>query len=142
KVFTRANGLLSDQFNYNSSYKDESGNLYFGSVKGLIRFDPRNYRETDYQAPVYITGFQVHNQELRIGSEDSPLRSSIIFTKKVDLKYNQSTFSIDFAALSFTSPTMTEYAYKMEGLDKEWVRLKKNRKVYFTNMAPGKYTFL
>ncbi|NGM61530.1 histidine kinase [Sphingobacterium sp. SGG-5] len=142
KVFTRANGLLSDQFNYNSSYKDESGNLYFGSVKGLIRFDPRNYRETDYQAPVYITGFQVHNQELRIGTEDSPLRSSIIFTKTIKLKYNQSTFSIDFAALSFTSPTMTEYAYKMEGLDKEWVRLKKNRKVYFTNMAPGKYTFI
>jgi len=142
KVFTRANGLLSDQFNYNSSYKDTFGNLYFGSVKGLIRFNPKNYQEADYQAPVYITGFQVHNQELRIGTENSPLRSSIIFTEKLNLKYNQSTFSIDFAALSFTSPTMTEYAYKMEGLDKEWIRLKTNRKVYFTNIAPGKYTFL
>lgn len=140
-VFTRSNGLLSDQFNYNSSYKDKLGNLYFGSVKGLIRFQPRDYIEVSFQAPVYITGFQVHNQELEIGGNDSPLQSSIIFTEKVVLKHNQSTFSIDFAALSFSAPSMTEYAYRMEGLDKDWTRLKTNRKVYFTNIAPGKYRF-
>jgi len=141
KVLTQANGLLSDQFNYNSSYKDADGNLYFGTVKGLVRFDPKNYSETQYQAPVYITGFQIDNQELHIGTDDSPLHSSIIFTEKIALKYNQSTFSIDFAALGYVSPTMTEYAYKMEGLDKEWTRIKTNRKVYFTNIAPGKYVF-
>src|SRR5690606_11461269 len=141
-VFTRANGLLSEQFNYKSSYKDTFGNLYFASVTGLIRFNPNNYQEADYRAPAYITGMQVHNQELRIATDNSPRRSSIIFTERLNLKYNQSTFSIDFAALNFTSHTMTEYAYKMEGLDKEWIRLKTNRKVYFTNIAPGKYTFL
>jgi signal transduction histidine kinase len=36
---------------------------------------------------------------------------------------------------------MTEYAYKMEGLDQEWNYLKTNRKVYFTNLAPGNYYF-
>ena len=141
KVFTRSSGLLSDQFNYNSSYKDRLGNLYFGSVKGLVRFNPRHYQEMPSEAPVYITGFQIHNQEMRIGDPESPLQNSIVFIKKIALKHNQSTFSIDFAALSYTSPTMTEYAYKMEGLDKDWITLKTNRKVYFTNIAPGKYRF-
>ncbi len=36
---------------------------------------------------------------------------------------------------------MNEYAYKMEGLDKEWTFLKSNRKVYYTKLAPGNYTF-
>ncbi|MNK82691.1 Sensor histidine kinase TodS [compost metagenome] len=36
---------------------------------------------------------------------------------------------------------MTEYAYKMTGLYKDWEYLKTNRKVYFTKLAPGKYTF-
>lgn len=141
KVFTKANGLLSDQFNYNSSFKDSTGNLYFGTVNGLIQFNPKDYVEEQYQAPVYITGFQVHNEELQIGEGDSSLDSSIIYAEKIVLKHHQSTFSIDFAALSYTSPPMTEYAYKMEGLDKEWTRLKTNRKVYFTNIRPGKYTF-
>ncbi len=39
-VYTKASGLLNDQFNYNSAYKDSSGNMYFGSVRGLIRFNP------------------------------------------------------------------------------------------------------
>lgn len=141
KVFTQANGLPSDQFNYNSSYKDSVGNLYFGTVNGLIRFNPKNYIEEQYQAPVYITGFQVHNEELQIGESHSSLDSSIIYAETIVLKHHQSTFSIDFAALSYTSPTMTEYAYKMEGLDKEWTRIKTNRKTYFTNIRPGKYIF-
>ncbi|MEO6636774.1 MAG: two-component regulator propeller domain-containing protein, partial [Ginsengibacter sp.] len=39
-VYTRDNGLLNDQFNYHSGYKDEDGRLYFGSVKGMISFMP------------------------------------------------------------------------------------------------------
>lgn len=141
KVFTKANGLLGDQFNYNSAYKAPDGTLYFGSVKGLIRFNPANYRENAYEPPVYITGIQVYNRELEISKQGSPLTRSISFTDRIELKHNQSSFSIDFAALSFVSPGMTEYAYKMEGLDKEWTHIRTNRKAYFTELPPGTYLF-
>ena len=36
---------------------------------------------------------------------------------------------------------MSEYAYKMEGLDRDWIYLKTNRKVYFTELTPGTYYF-
>ena len=36
---------------------------------------------------------------------------------------------------------MNEYSYKMEALDKDWTLLKANRKVYFTELPPGLYTF-
>ncbi len=48
---------------------------------------------------------------------------------------------LTFASLSYTAPEMSEYAYKMDGLEKEWTYLKTNRKVYFTNLSPGSYTF-
>ncbi|HUC80076.1 MAG TPA: two-component regulator propeller domain-containing protein [Flavisolibacter sp.] len=139
-TFTSANGLLNDQFNYSSGLKDETGRLYFGSVKGMISFDPGSFRRNDFVPPVYITGFQVHNNEVTIG-EQSLLKQSILFTKAVELAHDQSSFSIDFAALSYTAPQMNTYAYKMEGIDTKWNTLEKNRKVYFTNLAPGKYTF-
>ncbi|WP_090607177.1 two-component regulator propeller domain-containing protein [Parapedobacter koreensis] len=140
-VFTQANGLLSDQFNYNSAYKSPDGTLYFGSVKGLVKFNPANYRESTFQPPVYITGLQVYNHELEISKKGSPLLQSITFTDHIELNHNQSSFSIDFAALSFVSPGMTEYAYKMEGLDKAWTHIRTNRKVYFTELPPGDYLF-
>ena len=115
--------------------------MYFGSVKGLIAFNPDSFINNNYIPPVYITGFQVNNTELVAGQKNSPLHQSVSLTKKISLPYNQSSFSIDFAALSFTAPETIEYAYKMEGLDEDWTYIKSNRKVYFTNLAPGSYTF-
>ncbi|MDB5013355.1 MAG: hybrid sensor histidine kinase/response regulator, partial [Daejeonella sp.] len=141
KVYTRANGLLSDQFNYNSAYKDSKGVLYFGCVKGLVAINPTQFITSTYKPPVYFTGFQIYNTEATIDGNASPLHKSISFTDTIKLKYNQSTFSIDFSALSFTSPEMIQYAFKMEGLEKDWTHIKTNRKAYFTELSPGTYTF-
>ena len=140
-VYTKANGLLNDQFNFSSAYKDGKERMYFGSVKGLISFCPGDFARSNFTPLVYITGFQVNNKDLVINKKGSPLTKSITNTNKIELAYNQSTFSIDFASLSYTAPEMSEYAYKMEGLEKDWTYLKTNRKVYFTNLAAGTYTF-
>lgn len=142
RVYSKSHGLLTDQFNYNSGYKDKNGQLYFGSVKGLISFYPDSIKEHDYAAPVFLTGFQLNNEELGINKKGSPLAESISFTRKMVLSHDQSTFSIDFAALTFTSPNTVNYVYKMEGLDDKWTRLQTNRKVYFTELKPGEYTFI
>jgi signal transduction histidine kinase/ligand-binding sensor domain-containing protein len=139
-IYNRANGLLNEQFNYNSGYKDATGQLYFGSVKGMISFNPNNFARNNFVPPVYITGFQVQNKELLI-RKGSPLSQSIVTTDAITLPYDQSSFSIDFAALSYIAPRMNAYAYKMEGLDRGWTHLASNRKVYFTNLSPGRYTF-
>ena len=141
KIFTVADGLLNNQFNWNSAYKDSAGKMYFGSVKGMISFDPENFTSNNINPPVYITGIQVYNKELAINKEKFSLTKSITYTDKVTLPHNRSTISIDFAALSYTSPEKNEYAYKMEGLDNEWTPLKSNRKAYFTELPPGSYTF-
>ena len=140
-TYTRANGLLNDQFNFSSAYKDPAGMMYFGSVKGMISFNPAAFARNSFIPPVYITGFQVDNEDLPVAREGAILKKSISYTDKIVLDYYQSTFSIDFAALSYTAPEMAEYAYKMEGLDKDWTYLKRNRKAYFTGLAPGNYIF-
>ncbi|MDV6220832.1 two-component regulator propeller domain-containing protein [Flavitalea sp. BT771] len=141
KVYTRANGLLNDQFNYNSGFKDKDGKLYFGGVRGLITFFPNDFALGGFTPSVFITGFQVDNVELKISQDSSYLKKSIIYTDRIALPYDQSSFSIDFAALSYAAPERTEYSYFMQGLDKAWTHLSTNRKVYFTNLAPGAYTF-
>lgn len=127
-TYTRAHGLLNDQFNYNSGYKDQQGRLYFGSVKGLTRFSPGDLNNINTTPPVFITGLQVQDQEV-LPDEDGTLV----------LPWDRSTFSVDVAALTYIAPEMTSYSYLMEGLDQEWTVLKNNRKLYFTNVKPGNY---
>jgi len=139
QVYTQSNGLLNDQFNYHSGYLHTDGSLYIGSIRGMIHFQPKNFSRNEYQPNLYITGLQVMNKEISIDS--NILTQSILFTPKITLPYNQSTISLDFASLSFTSPQTTVYRYKLEGVDKDWTELSTNRKVYFTNLAPGDYKF-
>ncbi len=140
-TYTKDNGLLTNQFNYNSGYQDTSGKMYFGSVKGMVTFNPYDMMRTSSSAPIFITGFSVENKEQEIDSQHSLLKKSIINTTDITLPFDKSSFSIEFAALSYISPEMTEYSYFMKGLDKEWTAIKPNRKVYFTNLAPRKYVF-
>lgn len=139
-IFTKNNGLLSDQFNYNSGFKDEDGMMYFGSLKGFIRFNPHQLIQDLKAYPVYLTGIQINNKELAVNQQGSPLQQSIIHTSTITLKADQSTFSINFAALNYAAPEMTEYAYRLEGLDQEWIDLKSERKIYFTKLPAGTYT--
>lgn len=141
RIYTKANGLLTDQFNYNSAYKDASGRMYFGSVKGMVSFNPDEFTTNTIAPPVYITGFQVHNKELAVAQNGSPLKRSILVTRKIVLNHKSSSFSIDFSALSYNSPGTLEYAYRMDGLDNQWTYIKTNRKVYFTELPAGVYTF-
>ena len=141
KSFTKSNGLLGDQLNYKSSFQDDQGKMYFGGVNGLIAFTPSGLEENKFKPAVFFTGLQVNNKELQINARTSPLQQSVSFTDNLVLAHDQSTFSIDFAALSYTAPKMIAYKYQMEGLDQAWVYLTTNRKVYFTNLSPGTYTF-
>lgn len=141
KLYTTAQGLLSDQFNYNSGYKAPDGTMYFGSVKGMISFNPAHFKTPSFVPPVYITHLQVNNKDQLVNKDGSSLQQSILYTNEVTLPYDRSTLSLDVAALSYSMPGTNEYLYKMEGLDKDWISMQSNRRIYYTKLPPGNYTF-
>lgn len=142
RVYRQSDGLLSEQFNYNSGLVSKLGKIYIGSMEGLIVFSPDEFKENHFVPPVYITRFSIFNKEVNSISSDSQLsESSIIHTDKIELKYNQSNISFDFVSLSYSSPLSNTYAYKMEGVDQDWVYTKNSHSASYTNLQPGVYTF-
>lgn len=77
KVYTVANGLLSNQFNYQSSYKDKNGRIYFGCINGFISFAPSSFIDNDFLPSVLITDFMLFNKKVVVGEKGSPLKQSI-----------------------------------------------------------------
>jgi len=140
KVYTKANGLTTDQFNYNAAYKDAQGNMYFGSVDGMIFFNQKNFVKNTYTPPLYITDIKINNKEVNLADPEGPIQGSISSIEKLNLKHNQSSISVDVAALSYNAPQMTKYWYKLEGLNTDWVELNKSHTAYFTKLSPGSYT--
>ena len=141
KTYTRVDGLLGDQFNYKSGYKTPDGRLYFGGLNGFIAFDPLSFTENEVIPPVVITGFRLFDREDETGTLNSILTSSIYNRKEVCLKHDQSSFTIDFAALSYVAPEKNSYSYILEGFEDKWTQSTGKHSVTYSNVPPGKYVF-
>ncbi len=140
-VYRKENGIVNNHFSYNSTYKDNNGKMYFGTLNGFIAFNPFDFNTGDYIPPVYVTNFEVAGKKWNQIKKKHGTDQSIIETKEIKLKHNQSTFNLNFVAPSFSNPMATKYRYKLEGFDKDWIYPKDNGEVYYKNVSPGKYRF-
>ncbi len=134
-------GLISNEFKPNACFKSNDGQFYFGG-KGVIVFNPDSIKRNPIIPPVYITDFKIFNKSIRIGENDSILKSQISETKELTLAHRYNFFSFDFVALNFSSSTKNEYAYKLEGFDKDWVYIQNRHTASFTGLDAGTYVFL
>lgn len=140
RVFTTSDGLLSDQFNYKSSFKDASGKLYFGSIDGFVLFDPSSFKENVYQPSIVITDFLLFNKSVTASDAGSPLRESILFANEIELQSNQNVFSLQIALLTFQSSTKHTVVYRLEGLSDKWQELGANHVIHYSHLPYGRYT--
>ncbi len=140
-TYTRDNGLITDQFNYSSSYRAADGSIYFGSIKGLVAFHPEDFNQVLKPPPLYLTTLEINNEVVLGGKKDSPLNSSISYTDDIVLAHDQNNVNLEFAALDYSAAKAIKYRYRLRGLSDAWIYLSRNRKVYFTGLTPGKYIF-
>ena len=138
--YTITDGLQSNEFVHGSFHKNASGELFFGGVNGFNIFHPDSIEHNTFVPPVVLTGFQIFNKKIEPGKHTS-LATEISEARKINLSYRESVFSIDYAALNYTNPQENQYAYKMDGFDKEWIYSGNKRSATYTNLDPGRYIF-
>jgi len=142
--FTTENGLQADEFKQNSALRSSDGALYFGGVNGFNKFFPDQVIESNYDPKLVFTRFELFNREVvpsNTPGEDSPLKEDISEAKSINLKYNQSVLSFQYAALDFDSPEKKKYAYILDGFDKDWNYVGDKNTAVYTNLPPGSYVF-
>lgn len=139
KTFTNYNykdGLQGNIFaagrrNRGAGFKGMDGTLYFGGSKGFNFFHPEELKVKSPEAPIVITQFKLFDKLIK----------GIPEKKAIRLKHNQNYFSFEFSSLSFYNPAKNQYAYQLEGFDKDWVYSGSRRYAGYTNIEPGRYIF-
>jgi signal transduction histidine kinase/ligand-binding sensor domain-containing protein/DNA-binding response OmpR family regulator len=137
--FSIADGIIGGSINTASAIKLENGLMLFGSTDGLNYFHPEDIKLSDFVPPIVFTDFQIFNQSV----PDRKLftNPAVSGNAVIKLSYNENVFSFEFAALDFNSPQSIQYAYMMEGFDKEWITSGSRRYITYTNLSPGEYKF-
>jgi signal transduction histidine kinase/ligand-binding sensor domain-containing protein len=132
RTYDARDGLPAGRFVRTAVSQSEAGEIFIGSSDGLVAFYPDRLPENPQPPPVAITTLSLFNEVTRRDlSPDEP----------VELSYQQNFLSFEFAALDYTAPEKNQYAYKLEGLDADWVQAGTRRRADYPNLRPGDYIF-
>jgi ligand-binding sensor domain-containing protein/signal transduction histidine kinase len=141
KNFTKADGLQSNEFYERSILKTKSGELLMGGTKGFNMVYPEKITENKSIPDVLITDLKIFNKSVLPDAENSPLIQNITETKTLTLSHKESVLTFYFAVMDFTASEKNQYAYKMEGFDKDWIYSGNKREATYTNLSSGEYVF-
>lgn len=139
KVFTTADGLLSNQFNHHSALASKDGWFYFGTLEGLIAFNPDSDNSSDTVPQVYFTNMSSGTREIKPDGIESPLLKSIFFTESVTLPHDFSPLTIEVSAPNYMPQGTLEFSYRLLPISNEWISIT-DRNISIANLAPGNYT--
>ncbi len=139
--YTAQDGLQGKVFNRCAYFKSRTGEMYFGGLNGFNAFHPDSIKDNSCIPLVHITDFLLFNKPVIVGAKSSPLNKHISQTKKLVLNYDQSVFTFRFIALNYIFSEKNQYAYIMEGFEKDWNYVGNKREATYTNLDPGEYTF-
>lgn len=112
-----------------------NGTIIFGGFDGITAIEPNAGSPWTYAPPLAITN-------LKIGRRDVPAWKYNAGATAA-LPANSHDITVEFAALDFSDPGALQYAYKLDGYDRNWIYTDVNHRIAsYTNLAPGQYTLL
>jgi ligand-binding sensor domain-containing protein/signal transduction histidine kinase len=133
-------GLQSGEFI--GCFQSSRGEMFFGGLGGLNAFYPEQVEDNPRPPPIAITAFRLFNEARPMNVPTPPrTRGGVPADGRIQLSYQQNDLSFEFAALDYHAPGKNQYAYRLEGVNRDWVSAGTRRYADYTNLRPGKYVF-
>ena len=130
--YNQANGIIQNGVTH--IYSLSNGRIAAATKKGIFVFHPDSIITVIVPPAPIITEMSVMDKKI-----DSNNREAGAGT--LQLSYKENYFSFDFISLQYTNNNLVEYAYQLEGLEKNWMLSGNRRFVSYANVPAGNYTF-
>lgn len=129
RSFGIADGMASEECNGGDPAvaRTADGRIYFPTVRGVAAVDPMRL-------------LPVVPPRVRIDSVVAGA-NAIDHRKTAEVPAGTRRLELRWAALGFLPPLKSEFRYRLDGFDDEWVDARTRRVATYTNLPPGDYTF-
>lgn len=138
-LYSTNDNIKISSFRAGAKLRDNEGKIYFGGGNGYCSFYPNLKRQKLNANKVVLTDIEVYNQSIF-----NDLQPDVYSPDKRELRlnYKQRNVGFEFSALNYSSPGNIYYAYKLTGVDKDWVQVDSRRRyVNYNSLGKGTYTF-
>lgn len=121
-------GYIGIESKPNASFKDQEGNLWFGTIKGAVKLNTSKVVENKLEPISKIT-------RMRVNLEDRAMEHGL------SLSYKEKSVIFDYSSICLTNPEAVRYQVMLEGADEDWRPITKQNFVTYSPLPPGNYKF-
>ncbi len=140
RSFGKSDGLLGVESNANASFEDREGYLWFGTTKGVFRYNPYVTFAAQQAPKMVLQSVKLFSKDLPKGKySDSVIPFTGLPWKPV-LPPGQNHLSFTFKGIYLSNPEKIRYRYQLVGIDKSFTETDQTTVVY-PNLSPGEYLF-
>jgi ligand-binding sensor domain-containing protein len=126
--YGKEEGFTGVECNGSAVCREPNGSLWFGTVNGLIRYNPREYKPNLIPAKTMIT-------RIRLFYKDT------LLPQHAEMSYDENNISFEYIGICLTNPHKVRYKVKLEGFDNAWSPVTSANLATYSNLPPGSYSF-
>jgi ligand-binding sensor domain-containing protein/serine phosphatase RsbU (regulator of sigma subunit) len=127
-AYTKRSGFIGIETKRNASYVDRDGNIWFGTVLGVTRYNPSEESVNKEEPLTHITSIQVNHKEFPV-------------TDGLSLSYKQNSIVFEYRCITL-NPDAVQYRIMLDGVDLEWLEPNTETRATYAALRHGKYSFL
>ena len=134
RTFTIEDGLPANDFTISSLVHEPGGRCIAGTSNGLVSFSTQEVLFLTNSPRPQLTALYINDIKDTLHANPDEIRS-------IKLGPKQNTFSLDFSSVSFYHTDESNYEYKLDGYDDDWVKSGPAHYTRYSKVPPGKYQF-
>ncbi|MCB9165700.1 MAG: hypothetical protein H6590_00895 [Flavobacteriales bacterium] len=140
RAYGPEDGFIGVQSMHNAVMLDADSTLWFGTVRGAVRYDARKVVEDTQEPLIHLTDLQLFYERPDWSPWCDGMRRDG-FPDDLELPYNKNHLTFTFTGISLAYPEKVRYRWILEGYDPDWSPITATQRVTYSNIPPGEYTF-
>lgn len=144
KLYTQSEGLVNTQFMRASSLRLSDSEILFGGYNGVDCYIPGQHVTNTVAPKTAIVDVSIMNIPLKELMDRGDMEKGLLppYAQSLTLAYNQNNVMLSFSSLSYTNQQANRYAYRLKGVDKDWIYVDANKRyISYNNLNTGVFVF-
>ncbi len=126
--FGKQEGFSGVECNGNGTFIDKDGSIWFGTVNGMVKYNPTEYIPNTFESRISITKYRLFYKDT-------------VFKNNLHLHHSDNSVTFSYSGICLTNPAKVKYSHILDGFEKKWSPASKDRVTTYSNLPPGTYTF-
>jgi len=134
-AYHEEDGLANNEFNTTSHFQDVNGDLYLGTITGMVHFDPNDFQDKENLSPIVLTSAYRMNKDF--DAAENILRD-LKSTQHVKINPSDRYIDLEFAVMHFNKAAPIRFSYRILEFQDEWT-YSDNGKVRLSGLPYGQF---